>query len=80
MLIGPTRINTLAAGDSVKAAALDAVDEFARLAISGQKVIPAAGRLQVVRQAENTVGEWVAAMVVKEEPAVEFGGTKGGLD
>ena len=70
----------MAPGSGIEGAAFDAMHQLARFAIRGQKIIPAARGLQVVGKAKNAIGEWVAAMVIEEEPTVEVCGAERSLD
>jgi hypothetical protein len=67
------------AGEEVEFVGLDAVDEFLRLALGGDEVVPAAGDV-AAGDSQDAVGEVVAVVVVVEEPAVEIIFAEGGLD
>jgi hypothetical protein len=67
-------------GEAVEASGLDAVGEFLRGSGRGDEVKPAAGDVAVGREAEDAEAEWVAIVMVVEEPAVEVGVAQGGLD
>ena len=76
----PTRVLSFGAGERVEAALLDAVDEFERLAIGRDEVIPAARDVRLGIEAKDACGDGIAVMVVVEEPAVERGFAEGCLD
>jgi len=48
--------------------------------VAGDEVIPAAGDVSFGIEAEDVGGDGIAMVVVVEEPAVERGGAKSGLD
>jgi hypothetical protein len=56
------------------------VDELARLALGGDEVVPAAGDVGLLVEAEDVRGDGVAVVVVVEEPAVEAGVAECGLN
>src|ERR1700721_4727969 len=56
------------------------MDELARIALGGDVVVPAARDVCLEVEAEDGCGDGVAVVVVVEEPAVEAGVAKGGLD
>jgi hypothetical protein len=56
------------------------MDELARLAAGGDEVVPAAGDVGVRIDAEDAPGDGVAVVMIVEEPAVDRGGAKGGLN
>ena len=56
------------------------MDELSRLAGGGDEVVPAAGDVGVVVEAEDAVGEGVAVVMIVEEPAVEMLVAERGLD
>ena len=56
------------------------MDEFLRLACCGNEIEPAAGDVHLRVKREDAVGERVAMVVVVEEPRVDGGVAKCGLD
>ena len=76
----PGGVLGLCSGQRVEAAGFDAVDELLRLPMGGNQVVPAPCDVQTLGQAEDAVGQGIAAVVIIEEPAVQAGITEGGLD
>jgi hypothetical protein len=76
----PGGVEALRAGEGVELAGFDAVHELAGVAFGGDDVVPAAADQAVVGEAEDGGGEWVAVMVVVEEPGVDTCFAQGSLD
>src|SRR6185437_6354727 len=68
------------AGQRVEPAALNAMDQLARLAGRGHEVIPAPCDVQPLAQPEDAVRDGITMMRVVEEPAIEPGLTQSFLD
>ena len=76
----PRGVLAFCAGECVELEAFDAVNDFFRLSVRGDEVEPAAGDEAVLVEAENSVGDGVAVVVVVEKPAVKVLGADGGLN
>ncbi len=73
----PGGVDGFCAGEGVELEGFDAMDQFPRLALRGDEVVPAACDVGVGVEAEDAVGEGVAVMMIVEEPAVEGAGRAG---
>ena len=76
----PTGITGLAAGQRIKPALLNAVNQLARLPLGGDVVVPAARDVGLRVEAQDVGGDGVAMMVIVKQPAVEVGLAEGGLN
>ena len=75
----PGGVLVLVARQRIQLSRLDAMNELLRLAVCRDKVVPAA-RDKTVREAKDAVRDWVAVVVVVEEPAFELGVADCGLE
>src|SRR5262245_48323709 len=68
----PSGIHSLVTGQLIEIVALDRVDETARLAVSGNEVVPAAGgHVLTAGQAGQACGNRVRSVKVVEQPAIQ---------
>ncbi len=76
----PRGVLALCAGKCVEPSALDAVYEFARLAIGGNDVVPATRDVSIFRQTKDARCQRIAIVMIVEEPGVHARVTQCGLD
>lgn len=76
----PLRVASGGAGDDIEGGGFDTMDQFARLALGGDEVKPAARKHLVVGQPDDALGQDIEAAEVVQQPPVELLVADGGLN
>jgi hypothetical protein len=71
VLLFPSGVKSLGAGQGIEVSGLNAMVQLGRLALRGDHVIPAARHMQAGGQPQHAVGDGVAMMMVVKEPSVK---------